>query len=89
VRYNSFENIGTANVEGREGEQVSSTSGTDIAPSSASASTTRPATPSAGRLQALACSERADDAVMKTSLNLKPGDMTMMGAARDPQSTRA
>jgi hypothetical protein len=90
LRYNVFENAGVANVEGREGEQGFVDVGNGYR-ADFKFGEYDPATDSVrvsdfklSRLQGEALTQ-----LMKTSLNLKVGQMTIMSAARDPQSARA
>jgi hypothetical protein len=90
LRYNVFDIVGSATVQGREGEQGIAEIGTgyraefrfgEYDPAS---DTIRVADFKLSRLQKEELTQ-----VLKTSLNLKVGQVFIMGASRDPQSTRA
>jgi hypothetical protein len=90
LRYNAFENIGSANVEGREGENGFVDVGNGYR-AEFRFGEYDPATDTL-RITDFKLSRIQNDQLnqlMKTSLNLKPGQMTIMGAARDAQSARA
>lgn len=90
LRYNSFENVGSLNVDGREGEPGILDLGSgyradfrfgEFDPASDSI-----------QLADFKLSKLQEDQlaqVYKTTLNLKVGQTLILGAARDPQSQRA
>jgi hypothetical protein len=90
VRYNAFESVGSVSVEGREGEQGLVDIGSNYRAEfrfgeyDPATDTVRVTDFKLSRVQ----NEQLTQ-LMKTSLNLKPGQMIIMGAARDPQSARA
>ena len=90
LRYNVFDSVGVAKVQGREGEQGFAEIGGgyraefrfgEYDPAS---DTVRVADFKLSRLQKEELTQ-----VLKTSLNLKVGQVFIMGASRDPQSARA
>jgi len=93
LRFNSFDNLGDATVQGKEGDPgiVELSSGYradfkfgDLDPSSDSI---RVADLKLSRLEGV----KKDQLIplLKTSLNIKLGQTVILGAARDPQSQRA
>ena len=90
LRYNAFTSVGVANVEGREGEQGRVDIGGGYR-AEFRFGEYDPASDSV-RVTDFKLSRVQDEELtqlMKTTLNLKVGQMTIMGAARDPQSARA
>ncbi|HVS29931.1 MAG TPA: secretin N-terminal domain-containing protein [Thermoanaerobaculia bacterium] len=90
LRYNAFQSVGAANVEGREGEQGLVDIGNGYR-AEFRFGEYDPATDSL-RVTDFKLSRLQNEQLtqlMKTTLNLKVGQMTIMGAARDPESARA